>query len=152
MAKGTFEKTRDSLLEKNVITVTVKRNKKFYSPTSDYESKAHQRFEKITTNSFHDLKTAIRKLVTDYSHKDVDEKINHACLVLKNLLQTDIGFTILDSAKNPNRTLYKDEHLEIQQLISHVFEIIRCDKDSDNVYPPLISSIGKMLPKDFQSM
>lgn len=152
MAKGTFEKTRDSLLEKDVISVTIKRNMKFYSPTSNYETKTSQRLEKITTNSFHNLKSTIRKLATDYSHKDVDEKIHHVCLVLKNLLQTDIGFTVMDSAKNPKKTLYRDEHLEIQQLISHVFEIMRNDKDFETVYPSLMGTIGGMLPKDFQDV
>lgn len=152
MAKGTFEKTRDSLLEKDVISVTIKRNMKFYHPTSNYETKTSQRLEKITTNSFHNLKGIIRKLATDYSHKDVDEKIHNVCLVLKNLLQTDIGFTVMDSAKNPKKTLYRDEHLEIQQLISHVFDIMRNDKDFESVYPSLMGTIGGMLPKDFQDV
>ncbi len=54
---------------------------------------------------------------TDYPHKNIDEKIIIANSLLRNLLFTDNGFTFLDSAKNPKKTLYKDEHLTIQQLI-----------------------------------
>ena len=37
MAKTTFEKTRDSLLEKEIIFVTNRGNKKFYFLTKNYE-------------------------------------------------------------------------------------------------------------------
>jgi hypothetical protein len=149
MAKTTFEKTRDSLLEKNVITVKTKGNMKFYFPTVDYETKALHYFEKITNLSFHNLKNSIKRLGSDYPHKDIDEKINTVNLLLKNLFQTDVGFTFLDSAKNPKKTLYRDEHLEIQQLIFKVFEIIRKDKDHASIFPTIVSYLGNMLPKDF---
>jgi len=42
-------------------------------------------------------------------------------MLLTSLLQTDNGFTILDSIKNPKKTLYQDEHLMIQQLIFSTF-------------------------------
>ena len=73
MAKTTFEKTRDSLLEKGIISVNHKGNMKFYIPTENYEEKLQHRIERNTNNSYHDLKLKIKKLDTDYSHKDVDE-------------------------------------------------------------------------------
>ena len=76
MAKTTFEKTRDSLLEKEMIIVNTKRNMKFYVPTENYEERLHHRIERNTNNAYRDLKLKIKKLGADYSHKDVDEK-NH---------------------------------------------------------------------------
>jgi len=148
MAKTTFEKTRDSLLEKEIISVQIKGNMKFYYPTENYEQKSQQHIERSTTNSFHDLKLQIRKLDTDYRHKDVDEKIIIANSLLRNLLQTDNGFTILDSAKNPNKTLYREEHLTIQQLIHQIFEMIRHDKDFEIIFPTIVSYLGIILPKE----
>jgi len=148
MAKTTFEKTRDSLLEKEIITVQTKGNMKFYHPTENYEEKSQQHIERSTTNSFHDLKFKIKKLDVDYPHKDVDEKIIIANSLLRNLLNTDNGFTILDSAKNPKKTLYKDEHLTIQQLIHQIFEIVRYDKDFEIIFPTIVSYLGIIIPKD----
>jgi len=147
MAKTTFEKTRDSLLEKEIILVQIKGNMKFYRLTENYEQKSQQHIEWFTNNSFHDLKSLIKRLETDYPHKDVDEKITIANSLLRNLLQTDNGFTVLDSAKNPNKTLYRDEHLTIQQLIHHVFEVIRHDKDFEIIFPTIVSYLGIIMPK-----
>ena len=148
MAKTTFEKTRDSLLEKEIISVHTKGNMKFYYPTENYEHKSQQHIERSTTNSFHDLKLKIKKLDVDYHHKDVDEKIIIANSLLRNLLNTDNGFTILDSAKNPKKTLYKDEHQTIQQLIHQIFEIIRHDKDFEIIFPTIVSYLGIIMPKE----
>jgi len=148
MAKTTFEKTRDFLLEKEIITVYSKGNMKFYYSTENYEQKSQRHIERSTTNSFHDLKFKIKKLNIDYRHKDVDQKIIIANSLLRNLLNTDNGFTILDSAKNPKKTLYKDEHLTIQQLIYQIFEIIRHDKDFEIIFPTIVSYLGIIMPKD----
>ena len=148
MAKTTFEKTRDSLLEKEIITVQRKGNMKFYFLTENYEQKSQRHIERSTTNSFHDLKLKIKKLDVDYPHKDVDQKIIIANSPLRNLLNADNGFTILDSAKNPKKTLYKDEHLMIQQLIHQIFEIIRHDKDFEIIFPTIVSYLGIIMPKD----
>ena len=148
MAKATFEKTRDSLLEKEIISVHIKGNMKFYRQTENYEQKSQQHIERSTNNSFHDLKLKIKRLDTDYQHKDVDEKIRIANSLLRNLLQTDNGFTILDSAKNPKKTLYRDEHLTIQQLIHQIFEMIRHDKDFELIFPTIVSYLGINMPKD----
>ncbi len=148
MAKTTFEKTRNSLLEKEIISVLIKGNMKFYRQTENYEQKSQQHIERSTNNSFHDLKLKIKRLDTDYQHKDVDEKIRIANSLLRNLLQTDNGFTILDSVKNPKKTLYRDEHLTIQQLIHQIFEMIRHDKDFELIFPTIVSYLGINIPKD----
>jgi len=148
MAKTTFEKTRDMLIDKEIIVVMTKANMKFYTPSNNYEVKSQHQVERNTTNYFHDLKSQIKRLDTDYPHKDIDEKINLANLILRNLLQTDNGFTILDAVKNPKKTLYKDEHLEIQQLIHKVFEIIRNDPHSEIIFPTIVSYLGFMMPQN----
>lgn len=152
MAKTTFEKTRDSLLDKAIIFVEKKGNMKFYSPTIDYAIKFQQHVERITNTAYHNLKNYIKKLDDDYRHKDVNEKIKIANSVLKNLLQTDNGFTLLDSNKNPKKTLYRDEHLEIQQLIHHVFEIIQNDRDNETIFPTVMSYLDSSMPKRYQEL
>jgi len=148
MAKTTFEKTRNSLLEKEIILVEKKGNMKFYLPTEKYELKSQHNVERNTNNLFHDLKSQIKRLDTDYPHKDVDEKITIANLLLENLLLTDNGFTILDSSKNPKKTLYRDEHLTIQQLIHQVFEVMRNDKDYEMIIPAVTSNLSFVMPKN----
>lgn len=146
MAKTTFEKTRDSLLEKEIIFVTTRGNMKFYLPTENYEEKLHHKIERNTNNVFHDLKLKIKNLDTDYSHKDIDEKISLANGMLRNLIQVDNGFTLLDSVKNPKKTLYRDEHLTIQQLINHIFEVVRKDNNFEIIFPSIVSNLGTMMP------
>ncbi|MBT5200336.1 MAG: hypothetical protein HOK63_03540 [Thaumarchaeota archaeon] len=148
MAKTTFEKTRDSLLEKQSISVISKGNMKFYVLSENYEHKSYQHIEQTTNTFFHDLKLKIKRLDEDFSHKDIDEKIIVANTLLQNLLQTDNGFTVLDSVKDPKKTLYRDEHLMIQQLVHKVIEIIRNDKDSEIVYPSIVSYLGVLLPQN----
>jgi len=148
MAKTTFEKTRDSLLEKEIIFVKTSGNMKFYVSTENYEEKLQYRIEHNTNNSYHDLKLKIKKLNTNYTHNDIDGKIILANFLLVNLIRVDNGFTILDSLKNPKKTLYRDEHLTIQQLIHQVFTIIRDDKDFEIVFPIIISNMGFFMPRD----
>jgi len=148
MAKTTFEKTRDSLLEKEIIFVQSKANMKLYRLTANYEQKSQQHIERNTNISFHDLKSQIKRLETDYPHKDIGEKIAIANSLLRNLLRTDNGFTVLDSSKNPKKTLYRDEHLTIQQLIYQIFEAIRHDKDFEIIFPPILSYLGIAMPKN----
>ena len=85
---------------------------------------------------------------TDYPHKNIDEKIIIANSLLRNLLFTDNGFTFLDSAKNPKKTLYKDEHLTIQQLIHKVFVMIKNDKDFEIIFPTAVSDLGLIMPNN----
>ena len=152
MAKTTFEKTRDSLLEKEMILVQKKGNMKFYVPTLNYATRFQQHIERITNTSFHNIKNYVKKLEIDYQHKDVNEKIVIANSLLKNILQTDNGFTLLDSNKNPKKTLYRDEHLEIQQLIHRVFAIIHNDKDYDTIFPTVMSYLGTGMPKNYPEL
>ena len=93
---------------------------KFYPPSNNYESKSQNQVERNTVNQFHYMKSQIKRLDADYPHKNIDEKIDIVNSLLENLLKTDNGFTILDAAKNPHKTLYKDEHLTMQQLIHKV--------------------------------
>ena len=139
MAKTTFEKTRNSLIEKEIVYVEKKGNMKFYVITPNYKEKSQQRLEKNTNKTYHDLKLKIKKLNVDFPHKDVDEKILNGTTLLKSLLLTDNGFTILDSIKNPKKTLYRDEHLTIQQLISQLFKIIKNDVDYELIFPTIVS-------------
>ena len=147
MAKTTFEKVRDSLLEKEIMFVEKKGNMKFYIQSPNYKEKSQQRLEQNTNKTYHDLKLKIKRLDVDYPHKDIDEKILIATLLLENLLQTDNGFTVLDSIKNPKKTLYKDEHLTIQQLISDIFKIIKNDVDYEIIFPTIVSYLQKNFPK-----
>ena len=78
---------------------------KFYFPTENYEFKSQQYVERNTDTSFHDLKLKIKKLNTDYSHKDIDKKILLANSLLRNLLRTDNGFTLLDSVKKSQKNI-----------------------------------------------
>ena len=139
MAKTTFEKTRNALIEKEIVYVEKKRNMKFYVITPNYKEKSQQRLEKNTNKTYHDLKLQIKKLNVDFPHKDIDEKILIGTTILKSLLLTDNGFTILDSIKNPKKTLYRDEHLTIQQLISQLFKIIKNDVDYELIFPTIVS-------------
>jgi len=149
MAKTTFEKIRNSLFEKNVISITVKKNMKFYCLTENYEHKSYQHIELFTNTLFHDLKLKIKRLDTEYSHKDIDEKITLSNSLLKQLFQTDAGFTFLDSIKNPKKTLYRDEHLTIQQLIHKIIKIIQNDDDFEIIFPLIMGSLGIFMPRNF---
>ena len=147
MAKTTFEKIRDSLIKKEIIFVEKKGNMKFYVSTSNYKEKSQQHLEQNTNKTYHDLKLKIKRLDLDYSHKDIDQKISIGTMMLKSLLQTDNGFTILDSIKNPKKTLYRDEHLMIQQLIFQLFKIIKNDADYEIIFATIISYHQDDLPK-----
>ena len=139
MAKTTFENARNSLIEKEIIFVKKKGNMKFYILTPNYKEKSQQRLEQNTNKAFHDIKLQIKNLDVSFPHKDIDEKILIGTMFLKILLQTDTGFTILDSIKNPKKTLYRDEHLMIQQLISQLFKIIKNDVDYELIFPTIVS-------------
>jgi len=149
MAKTTFEKTRNSLLEKEIISITIKKNMKFYQLTNFFEHKFYQHIELSTNTLFHDLKLKISRLNTEYSHKDIDEKIIMTTSLFRQLFQSDTGFTFLDSVKNPKKTLYRDEHLTIQQLTQKILEVIKNDDDFEIVFPTVMSSIGITMPRKF---
>jgi hypothetical protein len=72
--------------------------------------------------------------------------------LLRRLLQTDNGFTVLDATKNPKKTLYKDEHLEIQEKIYEIFKVITDDKDFELVYPTVMSCLENNISENYQEI
>ncbi|MFB5634583.1 MAG: hypothetical protein ACE5SV_06960 [Candidatus Nitrosomaritimum aestuariumsis] len=149
MAKTTFERVRDNLIEKNVISCLMKGNKKFYRITENYEKRSLQLIERMTHLNFQHLQHETKRLRDDYHHKDVNEKISKGIQLLRELLQIDNGFTILDSIKNSKKTLYKNEHLEIQEMIAFVFLAITNDKNAEMIFPQIMSSVGFNFTKNF---
>ena len=149
MAKSTFERIRNNLIEKKLISCHAKGNRKFYTITENFQKNSLLLIERITISNFHFLQHELKHLKDDYHHKDVNEKISKGIQLLKELLQTDNGFTILDSIKNSKKTLYKDEHLEIQEMIYFVLQIISEDKDIDLIFPSIMSCIGFNFTKNF---
>jgi hypothetical protein len=149
MAKTTFERTKNRLIEKNVLLVSQIGNKKFYSIYENYQKSSMQLIERISHENYQSLQHEIKRIKEDFFHKDVNEKISTCVQLLRELLQIDSGFTFLDSIKNAKRTLYKDEHLAIQEMISIVFQIISNDKDVELIFPSIISNIGFDISKKF---
>ncbi len=149
MAKTTFEKTKNHLLEKNVLAVVQKGNRKFYYITDNYQKKSQQLIERISHENYQYLQHEVRREKENYYHKDVNEKISKSVQLLRGLLQTDNEFTLLDSVKNAKKTLYKDEHQIIQEMISKVFEMINDDKDFEIIYPAVMSYIENTVSKIF---
>lgn len=147
MAKTTFEKTKNQLIEKNILTVSQIGNKKFYSITENYQKNSIRLMERISHEKYQTLQHKIRRIKNDYQHKDVDEKISTCVQLFRSLLQVDNGFTFLDSIKNAKRTLYKDEHLAIQEMISIIFHTISDEKDSEMVYPQVMSYLEGSISK-----
>jgi len=150
MAKTTFEKTKNHMLEKNVLEVIQKGNRKFYCITDNYQKKSQQLIERISHENYQYLQHEVRIEKENYHHKDVNEKISKCVHLLRGLLQTDNEFTLLDSVKNAKRTLYKDEHQIIQEMISKVFEMIKGDKDFEIIYPAVMSYIENTVSKIYQ--
>ena len=150
MAKTTFEKLRDQLIEKNVVSCSIKGNRKFYRITTDYQKRSLQLIERMTHTNFQYLQHEVKRIKNDYQHKDVNEKISKCIQLLRGLLQTENGFTVLDSIKNSKKTLYKDEHLEIQGMISNIFQVIINDRDAEIIFPSVLSCIGYDFTRNFE--
>ena len=150
MAKTTFEKTRDSLIEKNIISSQMQGNRKFYQITENYQKKILQLIERITQSNFQYLQHEIKRLKEDFHHKDVNEKISISLKLFGELFQTVNGFTILDAIKNSKKTLYKEEHLKIQEMIFDVLQSIAQDKDVEIIFPLIMGCISFDLSKNFQ--
>jgi hypothetical protein len=150
MAKTTFEKTRDSLIEKNVISCHMRGNRKFYQITENYQIKSLQLIERIIQSNFQHLQHEIKRLEDNFHRKDMNEKISKSIQMLRELLQTDNGFTVLDSIKNSKKTLYKDEHLTIQEMIFFVLQSITNDKDAEIIFPSIMSCVGFYFSRNFE--
>jgi len=139
MAKSTFERTKNRLIEKNILSVSQIKNKKIYHLTKNYQKSSLQLIERMAHENYQALQHEIKRAKENFHHKDVTEKICLSVHLLRRLLQTDNGFTVLDATKNPKKTLYKDEHLEIQEMIFGIFKVITNDKDFELVYPTVMS-------------
>jgi hypothetical protein len=147
MAKTTFERTKNRLIEKNVLSVSNIGNKKFYHITENYQKSSLQLIERISHENYQTLQHEIKRAKENYHHKDVTEKICSSVHLLRRLLQTDNRFTVLDATKNPKKTLYKDEHLEIQEKIYEIIKVITNDKDFELVYPTVTSYLENNFSK-----
>jgi len=145
MAKTTFEKTKNRLLDRNVLSVSKIKNKNFYKIAEDHSIKFIHIMERITHENYQHLQHEIRKIVEEHSRRDIDEKISTCSKLLNNLLQIDNGFTILDSVKNSKKTLYKDEHQEIQKMIAEIFKIISADRNFCLIYPIIMKPIASKI-------
>ena len=86
MAKTTFEKIRDGLIEKNVISCSLRGNKKFYNITENYQKRSLLLIERITIANFHFLQHELKRLQDNYHHKDVNEKISKSIQFQNNIL------------------------------------------------------------------
>ena len=53
-----------------------------------------------------------------------------------------MGLQFWIQSKIQKKTLYKDEHLEIQEMISFVLQVISNDKDVNFTVPSIMSCIG----------
>lgn len=147
MAKTTFERTRNELIEKNVLSYTMKGNKKFYHITENYQTKTLHIIERISNLNFQNLQHEVKHWNENYHRKDVNEKILYSKQLLKKLFQIDNEFTFLDAIKNSKKTLYKDEHQTIQEMISKIFFNITNDKDSEIIFQSMINYVDLNLPK-----
>lgn len=150
MAKTTFERIRNNLIEKKIINFTTKGNRKFYQIAENYEEKSIHLIDRITISNFQYLKNEIKRFNGNFHHKDINEKILTFSNILRKLFQTDNGLTFLDSIKNSKKILYKDEHLEIQEMISCVFHQITKEKDSEIILPTVINSVGFDFLKNYE--
>ena len=107
MAKTTFEKTRNNLIEKNILNSIMDGNRKFYLITKKYGEKTLQLTERISHEDYQRLQHEIKKMEESFHHKDISEKKNLSVTIITKLLQTDNSFTILDSIKNPKKLCIK---------------------------------------------
>jgi hypothetical protein len=149
MAKTTFERTRDELIEKNILSSFMKGNRKYYQITQNYQTKTLHLIERISHLNFQNLQHDVKHWNENYYHKDVNEKIFYSKIFLKNLFQIDNEFTFLDAIKNSKKTLYKDEHQTIQEMISQIFVNLTNDKDSEIIFLSIINYVDLNLSKSF---
>ena len=141
MAKTTFEKTRDDLIKKNIMSYSMKGNKKFYQITQNYQTKTLHSIERVSHLNFQVLQHEVKHWKENYHRKEVSEKILYSQQLLKKLFQIDNEFTFLDAIKNSKKTLFKDEHQKIQEMVSDIFFNITSDKDSEIIFQSMINHL-----------
>ena len=152
MAKKTFEKTIHSLIEKGIVKSFKSKNMKIYVRIDDFKENYDITLEKATGTMFRFLEHEIKRIENSYKSMSIEEKVFNIAYHFRNVLQTDSGFTILDSMKNRDDTLYVDEHQKNQQFIARLLSIVKNDKDFLTVYPVVMNSIGIFPPQDYKGL
>ena len=152
MAKKTFEKTIQSLISKGIIKFYNAKNMKFYVRVDDFKENYDGTLEKATGLMFQFMQKEVERIEKNYKNFSIEEKCFQVSYHLRNVLQTDTGFTILDSMKDRDDTLYKDEHQKNQQLVAKLLNIVRNDKDFLTVYPIVMNSLGIFPTMDYQEV
>ena len=61
MAKTTFERTKNRMIEKNMLSVLQKGNKKIYQITENYHEKSQQLLERITHENYQQIQHQIHQ-------------------------------------------------------------------------------------------
>ncbi len=152
MAKKTFEKTIQSLISKGIIKFYKAKNMKFYVRVGDFKEKYDGTLEKATGTMYRFMQKEVERIEKNYKNFSIEEKCFQVSYHLRNVLQTDTGFTILDSMKDRDDTLYQDEHQKNQQLVGRLLAIVRNDKDFLTVYPIVMNSLGIFPTMDYQEV
>jgi len=152
MAKKTFEKTIKSLISKGVLKSYKAKNMIIYIRTDNFEESYNSHLEKQTEVLYKFMTHEIKRISDSYKNYSIEDKIFNISYHLQNILKTDTGFTILDSLKNPDDTLYANEHQTNQQIIANLLSIVRDDKDFKTVYPLVMNSLGIFPPMNFNEV
>ena len=152
MAKKTFEKTIKSLISKGIIKSYQSKNMKIYVRVDNFKESFDGTLEKATGTMFRFMKSEVKRIETNYKNFNIEQKVFQISYHLRNVLQTDTGFTILDSMKDRDDTLYKDEHQQNQQFVGRLLAIVKNDKDFLTVYPMVMNSLGIFPAIDYQDM
>lgn len=152
MAKATFEKCIKSLIEKNVLIVKQEANKKHYFLKENFEHVHQVRMERGVEILFHSVKKAIPHLKERYPHLSIDEKSQKVFEIISDCLTISEGFIVIGSIKNPKKIIYKDEQIDLQNMINEVFQMIKSDKDFNHVYKVVASYLLPSLSEDYQNL
>ena len=152
MAKKTFEKTIHSLISKGIVKSFKSKNMKIYVRIDDFQENYDGTLEKATNTMFRFLEHEIKRIESSYKSMTIEDKVFNIAYHFRNVLQTDSGFTILDSMKNRDETLYVDEHQKNQQFMARLLSIVKNDKDFLTVYPVVMNSLGIFPPASYEEL
>jgi len=152
MAKATFEKCIKNLIEKNIVEVEQRGNKKHYQLRLNYDHVHKARLERGTEILFHAVKKELHHIKDGYQHLSVDQKSQKMFKIISNCITISSGFTLVDSVKNPKKMLYRDEQIDIQQMINDAFRIMTEDKDFEHVYKVVTAYLLPSLSENYQEL
>lgn len=152
MAKATFEKCIKNLIEKNIVEVEQRGNKKHYQLRQNYDHVHKARLERGTEILFHAVKKELHHIKDGYRHLSVDQKSQKMFKIISNCITISSGFTLMDSVKNPKKMLYRDEQIDIQQMINDAFRIMTEDKDFEHVYKVVTAYLLPSLSENYQEL